>query len=66
MFIRENDNAKFIRRRDAAIKYLKRLLDEGKLSDEEVLEATTDKFSLSPSIRNDYRIYGYLWDIIGS
>ena len=66
MFISENDSAKFIRRRHAAITYLLKLLQDQELSDEEVLEATTDKFSLSPSIRDDYRIYMSLWKLIGN
>ena len=66
MCIGENDSAKFIRRRHAAITYLLKLLQDQELSDEEVLEATTDKFSLSPSIRDDYRIYMSLWKLIGN
>lgn len=61
MCIGENDNAKFIRRKLAAINYMKKLLDEGKLSDEQAIQATTDKFMLNANMRDDYRIYKELW-----
>lgn len=66
MCIGENDNAKFIRRRDAAIKYLSKLLQDQELSDEDAVQATTDKFILNASVRDDYRIYKALWALIGS
>ena len=65
MCIGENDSAAFIRRRDAAIQYMKKLLDQRVLSDEQRIDATTDKFNLNASIRDDYRIYKALWNLIG-
>jgi len=65
MCIGESDSAKFIRRRDAAINFLKKLLDEGKLSDKQAVVATSNKFDLCPSVRNDYRIFVVLCDLIG-
>lgn len=65
MCIGENDNAKFIRRRDAAIAYLQKLFQDQELSDREAIQATTNQFNLNANIRDDYRIYGYLWDLIG-
>ena len=65
MFISENDSAKFIRRRHAAITYLLKLLQDQELSDEEAVQATTDKFILNANIRDDYRIYMALWNLIG-
>lgn len=51
---------KFMRRKVAAINFIWTLLNEG-LSDEDAVQATTDKFNLNPSIRDDYRIYKELW-----
>ena len=56
---------KFIRRRDAAISFLQRLLDEEELSDQQAIRATADNFSLHANIRDDYRIYKALWNLIG-
>lgn len=65
MCIGENDNAKFIRRRDAAIKYMKELLDVEGMIGPEAIQITTDKFRLNASIRDDYRIYMTLWNLVG-
>ena len=65
MCIGENDSSKFIRRRHAAIAYLLKLLQDQELSDEEAVQATTDKFILNANIRDDYRIYMALWNLIG-
>lgn len=65
MCTNEPDSAAFIRRRDAAKAYLWRLLQDQELSDEESIQATTDKFALNASIREDYRIYKALWNLIG-
>ncbi len=64
MCIGENDNAKFIRRRDAALAYLSRLLRDQELSEQEAVQATTDKFILNASARDDYRIYKALWNLL--
>jgi len=64
MCVGENDSAKFIRRRDAAIKYMADLIGMD-LSDELAIQATTDKFNLNASMRDDYRIYKALWNLIG-
>ena len=65
MCVGENDSAAFIRRRDAAIQYMKKLLDQRILSDEQKIDATTDKFNLNASIRDDYRIYKAIWNLMG-
>ncbi len=64
MCIGENDSVAFIRRRHAAITYLLKLLRDQKLSDEEAIQSTTDKFNLCASIRDDYRIYIALWKLV--
>ncbi len=66
MCIGKSDNEKFMRRKWKAVDYMRRLLLDGKLSDQQAIEATTDKFSLNASIRNDYRIYKALWNLIGA
>lgn len=58
------DNAKFIRRRDAAIKYMQGLLDIEGLLGPEAIQLTTDKFALNTSSRDDYRIYKSLWELL--
>ncbi len=65
MPIGEQDNAKFIRRRTAAIDYMQQLLEQGELSDKQAIIATTDKFGMCPSVRDDYRIFIVLCDLIG-
>lgn len=65
MCIGERDSAAFIRRKDAALAYLWRLLQDQELSDEEAIQATTDKFALNASVRDDYRIYKALWNLTG-
>lgn len=64
MCIGENDSPKFIRRRKAALELLQGLIERG-LSDELALQRTTDKFCLNASLRDDYRIYMALWNLIG-
>lgn len=66
MCVNEPDSAAFIRRKDAALTYLSRLLQDQELSDEEAIQATTDKFKLNASVRDDYRIYKALWNLIGA
>lgn len=57
MCIGETDSATFIRRRDAAIQYMTKLLDVQKLSVDDAIDATSYKFQLNTQIREDYRIY---------
>ncbi|KKK54129.1 hypothetical protein LCGC14_3087830 [marine sediment metagenome] len=64
MCIGENDSAKFIRRRDAAVEFMQGLVGTG-LSEQQAVKATSDKFLLNAIIRNDYRIYKALWNLIG-
>lgn len=69
MCVSEPDSAKFIRRREAAIKYMKELLDIGQryqkeLFGPEAIQLTTDKFNLNASVRDDYRIFKTLWALL--
>ncbi len=64
MCINENDNAKFIRRRDAAVKDMQGLLDHSEILGPLAIQLTTDKFNLNASIRDDYRIYKSLWKML--
>lgn len=61
MCVGENDSAAFIRRRLAAQNYMQQLLEQGELSAQESVQATTNKFNLNANIRDDYRIYQLLW-----
>ena len=65
MCIGENDSPRFIRRRKAATEFMQKLLDEGYLSEQQAIGATSDKFSLRTDNRDDYRIYKTLWNLIG-
>lgn len=58
-------NQKFIRRKDAAIKYMQELLDVEGLFGPEAIQLTTDKFMLNASVQDDYRIYKALWALLG-
>ncbi len=65
MCLRDNDSPKFIRRRDAAVTFMQRLLDVRGVLGPDAIEVTSDKFRLNASIREDYRIYNALWALIG-
>lgn len=58
------EDERFIRRKAAAILFMQGLLDQQQLSDQQALGATTDKFHLNPCIREDYRIFKALWDLL--
>ena len=65
MCFRDNDSPRFIRRRDAAVSFMEKLLDEGELSGPEALKVTSDKFVLRSCWKDDYRIYKALWALLG-
>lgn len=55
---------RFIRRKHAAMNYMGMLLDVKRLSGLDAIQATSDKFCLNASVRDDYRIFRKLWALL--